>query len=248
MSNRWMWRYYWPHIRRVQREIESKSDNYILRMNTKRVVESYLKEIRLPLIEKRGNRRFKSEKIKVRTVLRNDDYNEPLELEKRTDIRIVYPIKHQDRIEELFKDRPFDYIEFLGGVDYTKGTMVFWTGDDDSYDWVNRIVEDVEEVVERINRDIKSGNEFARAELTQFIEDFKIVLQRERMKAKRKPKSRRNADDEGDGDWDNDDDQGRTPNDDRSDTLNPNNPAYDDARDNRADQLNPNNPRYGGRR
>lgn len=40
----------------------------------------------------------------------------------------------------------------------------------------------------------------------------------------------------------------RTPNDDRSDSLNPNNPAYQHAEDNHADQLNPNNERYQGER
>lgn len=39
---------------------------------------------------------------------------------------------------------------------------------------------------------------------------------------------------------------GRTPNDDRSDSMNPNNDAYDDANDNRSNQLNPNNERYQG--
>jgi hypothetical protein len=39
---------------------------------------------------------------------------------------------------------------------------------------------------------------------------------------------------------------GRTPNDDRSDNLNPNNDAYDSGQDNRSDQLNPNNERYQG--
>lgn len=34
----------------------------------------------------------------------------------------------------------------------------------------------------------------------------------------------------------------RTPNDDRSDAMNPNNDAYWDNLDNRANQLNPNNP------
>lgn len=38
----------------------------------------------------------------------------------------------------------------------------------------------------------------------------------------------------------------RTPNDDRSDSMNPNNDSYDDAQDNRSDQLNPNNERYQG--
>ena len=33
-------------------------------------------------------------------------------------------------------------------------------------------------------------------------------------------------------------------NDDRSDSMNPNNPAYEDSMDNRSNQLNPNNPEY----
>lgn len=39
---------------------------------------------------------------------------------------------------------------------------------------------------------------------------------------------------------------GRTPNDNRSDSKNPNNPAYQATVDNRSDQLNPNNPEYKG--
>ena len=39
---------------------------------------------------------------------------------------------------------------------------------------------------------------------------------------------------------------GRTPNDDRSDSMNPNNDAYWESLDNHADQLNPNNDEYRG--
>ena len=35
-------------------------------------------------------------------------------------------------------------------------------------------------------------------------------------------------------------------NDDRSNSKNPNNPAYQASQDNRSDQLNPNNPEYEG--
>jgi hypothetical protein len=38
----------------------------------------------------------------------------------------------------------------------------------------------------------------------------------------------------------------RTPNDDRSDSMNPNNDAFEYAQDNHSDQLNPNNERYQG--
>ena len=39
----------------------------------------------------------------------------------------------------------------------------------------------------------------------------------------------------------------RSPNDNRSIVMNPNNPAHKAARDNRANQLNRNNPRYQGK-
>jgi len=39
---------------------------------------------------------------------------------------------------------------------------------------------------------------------------------------------------------------GRNSNDDRSDSMNPNNDAYWDSLDNHADQLNPNNDEYQG--
>lgn len=38
----------------------------------------------------------------------------------------------------------------------------------------------------------------------------------------------------------------RTPNDDRSDSMNPNNEAYDASMDNHTNQLNPNNEAYQG--
>ena len=41
---------------------------------------------------------------------------------------------------------------------------------------------------------------------------------------------------------------GPSPNDQRSDALNPNNPAHDAAADNRSNQMNPNNPAFGSSR
>jgi hypothetical protein len=38
----------------------------------------------------------------------------------------------------------------------------------------------------------------------------------------------------------------RSSNDDRSDSMNPNNDAYDDGMDNHSNQLNPNNDNYQG--
>ena len=38
--------------------------------------------------------------------------------------------------------------------------------------------------------------------------------------------------------------RGRSSNDDRSNSMNPNNPAHQASQDNRADQLNPNHPEH----
>ena len=48
----------------------------------------------------------------------------------------------------------------------------------------------------------------------------------------------------GDADWDYDDGGGRSPNDDRSDSMNTNSDAYEASADNRSDQMNPNNDAY----
>jgi len=40
--------------------------------------------------------------------------------------------------------------------------------------------------------------------------------------------------------------KGRSSNDNRSDSMNPNNPSNQASTDNRSDQLNPNNPEYKG--
>jgi hypothetical protein len=50
-----------------------------------------------------------------------------------------------------------------------------------------------------------------------------------------------NSDDDDDY---NDTDEGRSPNDDRSDSMNPNSDAYQASMDNRSDQMNPNNDAY----
>jgi hypothetical protein len=59
------------------------------------------------------------------------------------------------------------------------------------------------------------------------------------------PKQKASA---GDGDdWDyGDEDGGRSSNDDRSDSMNPNNDSYQASADNRSDQMNPNNDAYRG--
>lgn len=68
--------------------------------------------------------------------------------------------------------------------------------------------------------------------------------QAEREEAQKRQAQRQTKND--DDDWHGSDD--RSPNDDRSDSMNPNNDAYQSSMDNRSDQMNPNNDAYGGSR
>lgn len=60
-------------------------------------------------------------------------------------------------------------------------------------------------------------------------------------KKEEKPQDRQNRAENEDDDYE---DSGRTPNDNRSDSMNPNNDDYQVSMDNRSDQMNPNNPAY----
>ena len=89
------------------------------------------------------------------------------------------------------------------------------------------------------NRRITQSTDNFKTFLMDYIKDLKKALNEEKKVATCKPKVQQNDDS-----WDYDEDYGRFPNDDRSDSLNPNNPAYQASLDNRSNQLNPNNSRY----
>ena len=75
---------------------------------------------------------------------------------------------------------------------------------------------------------------------------IKLAKQREDAEAAAKPSHQSHP--SGNADDDNDADSGHSVNDDRSDSMNPNNDAYQASLDNRADQMNPNNSAYGSSR
>lgn len=75
----------------------------------------------------------------------------------------------------------------------------------------------------------------------------KVEAQRLAAEEQRKAKADTNPDDD-DGDWHDDDGGGRTPNDDRSDSMNPSSDSYQASMDNHSNQMNPNNDAYGSSR
>ena len=116
--------------------------------------------------------------------------------------------------------------------------------------------------LERLDELVEAGVVKSRSEASAFLigegikakeEVFNRIAEKiEKIRAARQelrdllnePPSGAAAESEDDGDTDVDDgSSGRTPDDDRSDSMNPNNDAYQAAMDNRSDQLNPNNPK-----
>ena len=70
---------------------------------------------------------------------------------------------------------------------------------------------------------------------------YKGELPASAFKKEEKPQGKQNRVEDEDDDYDK---GGRSPNDDRSDSMNPNNDSYQASMDNRSDQMNPNNDAY----
>lgn len=73
------------------------------------------------------------------------------------------------------------------------------------------------------------------------LKSYKGELPASAFKKEEKPQSKQGKVEDDDDDYS---ESGRSPNDDRSDSLNPNNDASQASMDNRSDQMNPNNPAY----
>jgi hypothetical protein len=238
--------YYNTKISEARSKIERLSDDEVLQINTDEMVRSFAEKHQLPLILKDETRSITAEPANRRSVY-EDDGN--LDFRRWSAIRVSYPIKHSDKIEESLQYTPIWLTALEVFEDYEEGSIIIElarrvSGEPLKDDEVLRKIGYLEENIIRKNQEIQSGNESIVNALTRFIENMKTAIRNDLSKPRASQEQRRKKED-GDDDWD-DDKHERTPNDDRSDTSNPNNPAYDDARDNRADQLNPNNPRYQG--
>lgn len=238
--------YYATRIREAKWKIERLSDDDLLQINTDEMVKSFAEKYQLPLILKDETRSITAEPVNRRSVYEDDG---DLDFRRWSAIRVSYPIKHFDKIEESLRYTPVSQIGLEAFEDYEKGSIIIELADRGcaeplKNDLALGTIGDLEEKILRKNQEIQSGNRSIVNVLTNFIENMKTAIRNDMSKPKNNQEQRAKKEDEG-GDWD-DDRHERSPNDDRSDTLNPNNPAYDDARDNRADQLNPNNPSYQG--
>ena len=80
----------------------------------------------------------------------------------------------------------------------------------------------------------------------ELVEQRRAVIKVDALRRRRAAEARAAKQKLAESDWDDEIEgsDGRSPNDDRSDSMNPNNDAYQDSMDNRSDQMNPNNDAY----
>jgi hypothetical protein len=172
-------------------------------------------------------------------------------------LQIIYPIKPSVRIEEVLK-RNAGWAE-SSSVEYAsaryrcdsieiQSPALFENDTEKSEKKMMELVTEIEEKLAEKNRVVESYNYSFPIWLTDYLEKFKKLILKEREDQNIRSKS--SVAKESGNDFDQDDDYydecGRTANDDRSDSLNPNNSAYQAAQDNHSNQLNPNNSRYQG--
>lgn len=233
----WLRDYSMDRLYEAEWEIESMTDDEILAIERTELTQFYLRKFGLPLIV-RDNSKPVAKMLQPSRSLREDD--DEVSIRRWTRLAIHYYFERNDRLEELFRNSRFRATEFVMHLHYADGEVVFFA--DEKY--AESALKNFEDAIDDVNDSIEEGNRFLEENLKRFIENFKKAVEQDRSKPLRlHPPDSLDKNKDEDNDFD-DEGHSRSPNDDRSDTLNPNNPAYDDARDNRSDQLNPNNPRH----
>jgi hypothetical protein len=245
-------RKYWD----FQQEIGQLSEEDLIQKSTADLVKSYLNKISLPQVGRDEKKQITIKEITQVSVVDDDG---DLSLRRGKFLRIYYPIQDFDRIEEVLNrmsdvEHPRGWTDKYGRncLELDVGVMENSQEMVDSEEREKRVADSIKEVEEnfdRRNRLVKGLNLGIEAWMTEYVDNLKkaLIADREERKERESNRTKKRNSHDDDGNWDDDSEKRRTPNDDRSDTLNPNNPAYDAARDNRSNQLNPNNPRYHGK-
>jgi hypothetical protein len=97
---------------------------------------------------------------------------------------------------------------------------------------------DKDVIIGALTPEIRAKTNEAIEEAKKVLPDLKTV---QSLKVKTDSSVRTANDDDNEDEYE---DEGRSPNDDRSDSMNPNNDNYQASMDNRSDQMNPNNDAY----
>ena len=228
-------------------EIGKLDEDSILQKTEDELVQPYFDKIKLPLTLRDEKRQVTTTEFKC-VFVREDDSD--LFLKRARIIHVLYPIQDYERIEETLS-RDLDVEELCCPVEYRRHSLVLGPiskeEGEESQKYVAPNIEALEWNLKRRNQLVEKFNPSIKVWMTTYVTNLKKALLQERNKDKPpEPAGNEKKEERDDDDRDDDDGHERTPNDDRSDSLNPNNESYDASMDNRSDQLNPNNPNYQG--
>jgi hypothetical protein len=239
------------------------NEDQILQINSQEAAQANYEQIKLPLILKDETRPLRKELVSKIFVYDSED---EIRLNKISVLSVSYPIKPFEKLNEVlsrsaesFECRNADWniqnkpdcIEILQPPASILGSYNNESEVDTekSEQKMDEVVQFIETLVTKKNSKVVLYNSNFQAWIIDYLEKLKkAILTDRKEKANNKTKGCNIGRKDVDSDWEDSDEneQGRTSNDDRSDSLNPNNSAYDAAQDNHSNQLNPNNSRYQG--
>jgi len=160
-------------IAKAKEEISSKNEEYMLGVDANELVEYYVSRDELPIVEKDEHRDLTIEQMKpvVRMLGLSD-----IPISRDIHLRIHYPIKPYDKIEEVIERRASTYFVDYE-LSYHNGEILsdvtFPSEGQGQEKIIEKEIKNIETTIERKNNDVRRGNSRNRSELTEFVERVK---------------------------------------------------------------------------
>jgi len=164
--------YYRQKIQNARKEILSKGDHYILKVEPEELVDYYYNKDALPLIEKDESRKIN---IEQESRLRKTPSGFPVG--RSLILTIKYPIISRDKITEVLKRKSQTYFPNRYQLDYDNGFIISkisipieGTGQEKR---VEGDIRQIEHIIKQKNDNVFSQNKSYKLNLKQFIEQQK---------------------------------------------------------------------------
>lgn len=171
--------YYRGEIEKAKKDIQSKSDEEILLLETEKLVEYYVGRIALPFVEKDERRKLIWEKLKPRPITAG---RRDIIIGRNIRIRINYPITPYDKINEVLSRQSNPFWQGYG-INYSNGNIILEveiSGEGSGQESrIDKKVKDLEKNLGWRNKNVKTGNERIKSELTTFISSYKDRIKKD---------------------------------------------------------------------
>lgn len=169
--------YYRQIIQRVKRQIDSKSDEYLLGVEIDQLVQYYADKFQLPLIERDNSREITYEKKKP--VLRHIT-SMPFPVGRDIPVKVLYPIIPKAELEEVTRRQSSRYYPGYRMVFNEDSLIVTVYISGENVNQANkfaRAIKELETVINWKNNDAKNGNTGLKTQLANYIRQKRKQLE-----------------------------------------------------------------------